>query len=269
VEEERILKESGVQQLEIGRRQAVELAEQQRAIAVAEQSKAQSEAQGAADLARARAVAEEERVFTARETEMAERRKRIDLIGAEQEAERDALRVRIGAEAEKAAAGDRGAAVRAEAEAFADAERVRAMAARIRNEVEAEGTRLMNEAQNLLSPEARLSAMRIRLIDKLEGIIRESVKPMERIEGIKILQVDGLGGGGGGRGDGREGNGGFADSVVNSALRFRAQAPLVDQLLREIGVDSGDVGKAARGLLDRGQSAALQRPAEGGSEPSE
>ena len=262
VEEERIGKEREVEQLEIARRQAVELAEQQRAIAVAEQSKAQSEAQGAADLARARAVSEEERVFTARETEVAERRKRIDLIGAQQEAERDALRVRVGAEAEKAAAGDRGAAVRAEAEAYADSERVRAMAARIRNEVEAEGTRLMNEAQNLLSPEARLSAMRIRLIDKLEGIIRESVKPMERIEGIKILQVDGLGGGGGGRGDGRDGGGGggFADSVVNSALRFRAQAPLVDQLLREIGVDSGDVGKAARGLLDRSQSAALPQP---------
>ena len=269
VEEERILKESGVQQLEIGRRQAVELAEQHRAIAVAEQSKAQSEAQGAADLARAKAVAEEERVFTARETEVAERRKRIDLIGAQQEAERDAVRVRVGAEAEKAAAGDRGAAVRAEAEAYADAERVRAMAARIRNEVEAEGTRLMNEAQNLLSPEARLSAMRIRLIDKLEGIIRESVKPLERIEGIKILQVDGLGGGGGGRGDGRDGGGSFADNMVNSALRFRAQAPLVDQLLREIGVDSGDVGKAARGLLDRSQSAVLPRAGEGESGPGE
>jgi uncharacterized membrane protein YqiK len=270
VEEERIGKEREVEQLEIGRRQAVELAEQQRAIAVAEQSKAQSEAQGAADLARARAVAEEERVFTVRETEMAERRKRIDLIGAQQEAERDALRVRVGAEAEKAAAGDRGAAVRAEAEAYADSERVRAMAARIRNEVEAEGTRLMNEAQNLLSPEARLSAMRIRLIDKLEGIIRESVKPMERIEGIKILQVDGLGGGGGGRGDGRDGGGGgFADSVVNSALRFRAQAPLVDQLLREIGVDAGDVGKAARGLLDRSQSAALPHPGGPDQTPAE
>src|SRR6266851_2691764 len=269
VEEERIGKEREVQQLEIGRRQAVELAEQQRAIAVAEQSKAQSEAQGAADLARARAVSEEERVFTARETEVAERRKRIDLIGAEQEAERDALRLRIGAEAEKAAAGDRGAAVRAEAEAFADSERVRAMAARIRNEVEAEGTRLMNEAQNLLSPEARLSAMRIRLIDKLEGIIRESVKPLERIEGIKILQVDGLGGGGGGRGDGRDGGGSFTDNMVNSALRFRAQAPLVDQLLREIGVDSGDVGKAARGLLDRSQSAVLPRAGEGESGPGE
>jgi len=270
VEEERIVKEREVEQLEIARRQAVELAEQQRAIAVAEQSKAQSEAQGAADLARARAVAEEERVFTVRETEMAERRKRIDLIGAQQEAERDALRVRVGAEAEKAAAGDRGAAVRAEAEAYADSERVRAMAARIRNEVEAEGTRLMNEAQNLLTPEARLSAMRIRLIDKLEGIIRESVKPMERIEGIKILQVDGLGGGGG-RGDGRDGGGGgnLADSVVNSALRFRAQAPLVDQLLREIGVDAGDVGKAARGLLDRNQTTALSPPAGPDQTPAE
>ena len=30
--------------------------------------------------------------------------------------------------------------------------------------------------------------------------MRESVKPMEKIEGIRILQVDGLGGGGGGGG---------------------------------------------------------------------
>jgi uncharacterized membrane protein YqiK len=268
VEEERIVKEREVQQLEIGRRQAVELAEQQRAIAVAEQSKAQSDAQAVADLARAKAVAEEERVFTARETEMAERRKRIELIAAEQDAERDALRMRIGAEAERAAAGDRGAALRADAEAHADAERVRATAARIRNEVEAEGMRLMNEAQNLLSPDARLSAMRLRLVEKLDAIIRESVKPMERIEGIKILQVDGLGGGGGGRSDAREG-GSFADSVVNSALRFRAQAPLVDQLLREIGVDAGDVGKVARGLLDRSQGPVLPRAGDSESEPRE
>ena len=269
VEEERIIKEREVQQLEIGRRQAVELAEQQRAIAVAEQSKAQSEAEGAADLARAKAVAEEERVFTVRETEMAERRKRIELIGAQQEAERDALRLRIGAEAERMAAGDRGAAVRAEAEALADADKVRSVAARIKNEVEAEGARLMNEAQNLLTPDARLSAMRLRLIEKLDLIIRESVKPMERIEGIKILQVDGLGGGGGGRGDGTGGGGNLADNLVNSALRFRAQAPLVDQLLREIGIDSGDVGKVARGLLDRGANAALPAAGDGDASPRE
>jgi uncharacterized membrane protein YqiK len=269
VEEDRIARERDVQHLDIERRRMIDLAEQKRAIAVAEQSKAQSEAQAQADQARALAVAQEERVFTARETEMAERKKRIDLIGAEQEAERDALRLRVAAGAEKDAAADRGAAVRAEAEAQADADRIRALAARVRNEVEAEGLRLSNEAQNLLSPEARMSAMRMRLIDRLEAIIRESARPMERIESIKVLQVDGLGGGGGGhRGDGYDGSGGgFADSVVNSALRYRAQAPLVDQLLREIGVEGGDVGKLARGLLDRSQGAAAALP--GGEAPAQ
>jgi uncharacterized membrane protein YqiK len=216
VEEERIARERGIEELEIARRQAVELAEQQRAIAVAEQSKLQSEAQALADQARARAVTEEEKVFTARESELAERKKRIDI---------------------------------SHAEADAESSRIRALAARIRHEVEAEGQTLMNKAANLLTPEARQSAMRLRLIDKMEGIIRESVKPMERIEGIRILHVDGLGGS---PASNANGNGGanIADSVVNSALRFRAQAPLVDQLLREIGVQGGDIGHAANALLE-------------------
>jgi uncharacterized membrane protein YqiK len=247
VEAERIGREREVQAAEIERRKVVELAEQQRAIAIAQQSKAQSEAQAAADQARAKAVAEEERVFTARETEMAERRKRIELIEAQKEAEREALRLRLAAEAEKLAAGDRGAAVRAQAEAEADAEKIHALAAKIRHEIEAEGVRLMNEAQNVLTPDARVSVLRLKLVEKIDAIVRESVKPLERIEGIKILHVDGLGGGGG-HGMGEMGGGGFADNVVNSALRYRAQAPLVDQLLREIGIEGGDVGKLAQSM---------------------
>jgi hypothetical protein len=42
--------------------------------------------------------------------------------------------------------------------------------------------------------------------------------------------------------------------VVNSALRFRAQAPLVDQLLREIGLEAGDIQRLASGA---GGAAAL------------
>jgi uncharacterized membrane protein YqiK len=179
-------------------------------------------------------------VFTAREVETAERRKAIELIAARQAAEREALRLTAAAQAEKEASADRGAALRAQAEADADAERTKALAMRVRAEIEAEGLRLMNEAHNMLSPEARLSALRMKLVEKAEAIIRESVRPMERIEGIKILHVDGLaGGGGGGATDGHGGN--FADGVVNSALRFRAQAPLVDQLLREIGLEGGDI----------------------------
>ena len=245
LEQERIRKEREIQAAEIERRRALELAEQQRAIAVARESKAQSEAQTQAEEARAQAVAAEERVFTAREVETAERKRAIDIIGARQEAERDALRVTAAAAAEKEASADRGAAIRAQAEADADAERIRALAQRVRAEIEAEATRMMNEAQNVLSPEARASALRLRLVDKAEAIIRESVKPMERIEGIKILHVDGLAGSGGGGGDGS--SGGFADSVVNSALRFRAQAPIVDQLLREIGLEAGDIQRLTAG----------------------
>ncbi|NDA21801.1 MAG: flotillin family protein, partial [Betaproteobacteria bacterium] len=93
IEQERIHKEREIQAAEIDRRKALELAEQQRAIAVARESKAQSEAQAEAEEARALAVAAEERVFTAREVEMAQRKKAIDLIDAQQAVERDALQI--------------------------------------------------------------------------------------------------------------------------------------------------------------------------------
>jgi len=254
IEQERILKERTIQAAEIERRQALELAEQQRAIAVARESKSQSEAQAAADEARAAAVSAEERVFTAREVEAAERKKQIDLIGAAQAADREALRLTRAAQAERDASADRGAAIRAQAEADADADKIKAIAMRIRAEIEAEAVRLMNQAHNVLTPEARASALRLKLVDKAEAIIRESVRPMERIDNIKILHVEGLTGGGGHANGEAHGGGGFADSVVNSALRFRAQAPLVDQLLREIGLDAGDINRLAGGAAG-GQAA--------------
>jgi uncharacterized membrane protein YqiK len=248
IEQERIGKERTIQGAEIERRLSLELAEQQRAIAIAKDSKAQSEAQAEAEIARALAVSAEEKVFTAREVEMAERKKAIDLIGAAQDAQRDALRLTSSAQAEMQASADRGTAVVAQAQANADADKITSMALKVRAEIEAEAMRLMNEAHNTLSPDARMSALRLRLVEKAEGIIRESVKPMENIEGIKILHVGGLGGSGG-NGNGGDGSGGnFSDGVVNSALRFRAQAPLVDQLLREIGIEGGDIQKLVGGV---------------------
>jgi uncharacterized membrane protein YqiK len=243
LDEERISRERSIQELEISRRRALELAEQQRAIAVAQASQAQSVAQADADKARAEAVAAEERVFSAREVEQAERRKAIELIGARQEAEREGIRLRLSAEAEKNAAADRADAARLAAEGEADAEKIRSGAWRLRHEVEAEGVRGMNEAQNVLTDAARASAARMRLIDKLESIVRESAKPMEKIESIRILHVDGLGGGSTpAAGDGSAGAN-LPESIVNSALRYRAQAPLVDSLLRELGIPGAASGQ--------------------------
>jgi uncharacterized membrane protein YqiK len=248
IEQERINKERAIQAAEINRRKELELAEQQRAIAIAHESKAQSEAQAAAEAARALAVSAEEKVFTAREVEVAERRKAIDLIGAAQAAEKEALQLTSAAQADKDASADRGAAIRAQAEADADADKIKSMAIKVRAEIEAEALRLMNEAHNMLTPEARMSALRLKLVERAEGIIRESVRPMERIEGIKILHVDGLGGGASVNGGDGSSSGNFSDGVVNSALRFRAQAPLVDQLLREIGIEGGDIQRLVGGV---------------------
>jgi uncharacterized membrane protein YqiK len=248
LEQARIRREEELQRLEIDRRRGLELAEQERAIAVAEASRAESDARTEAEHARARTVAAEEQVLTARETEIAERAKAIELIQASQRAETEGLRLKLTAEAERIAATDRGEAVRLAAEAEAEAEKIRTLAARLRLEVEAEGARLMNESQNVLSPESRAAMTRLRLIEKLDAIVRESVKPLEKIEGIRIFQVDGLTGGAQGSAA-SEGGAGISDSVVNSALRYRAQAPLIDALLKEIGLAGGDLSKMTQAAL--------------------
>ena len=62
--------------------------------------------------------------------------------------------------------------------------------------MDAKGAKQLNEAENTLSEAARLSRFRGKLLERIEGIVRESVRPIEKIEGIKILHIDGSGGGG-------------------------------------------------------------------------
>lgn len=254
VREREIEKERLVETAEIERRKSVELSEQDRAIAIADKSKAQSEAEAQAAAARADAVRAEEKVQTVRETEVAERAKAVDLVEARKAAEREAIGMQVAAEAEKLAADDQADAVKTIAEAdaekeriaasaHADAEVMRAEAAKTRYQVDAEGKRAMHEADNTLS-EAQISMqVRLALLKHLPEIIRESVKPMEQIDGIKILQVDGLNtrGGTAASGDAASEGGNLADQLVNSALRYRAQAPLLDSLLSDIGLNGGDI----------------------------
>ena len=117
VDAEKILREQETERLEIQRRRAVEIEEQERLIAIAEKSKEQSESQRTAEEARKRMVEAQESVASAREREIAERRKLVDLIDAAQQAERSAIKVTTMAAAEKAAAIDHAEADKAAAEA--------------------------------------------------------------------------------------------------------------------------------------------------------
>lgn len=239
VERTRIEMERAVETLEIKRRESVQLEDQAREIAVSMKSKERSEAQAQAENARATMVEAQERLLTLRDTEIANRQKAIELIDAERRAQAEAAGIRILAEAEKAAAQDR-----------ADADRIAVAALEERLRVEADGKEKLNAAENLRSDASRKSALHKALVENLPAIIRESVKPMERIEGIKIVHVEGLpgmsgaamGGAGGDtvhEGGGRDGN--LAEQVVSSALRYRTQAPFVDTLLGEIGLTADTV----------------------------
>jgi uncharacterized membrane protein YqiK len=172
----------------------------------------------------------------------------VRLVQAREAAEQDAIAVTVAADAERKASEDRAAAQRVGATGEADAVRIRALADEERYRVEAEGRRAINEARNALSNDQVLLEIKLELLRRLPEIIEQSVKPMERIDGIKIVDVRGLGQMGGGDGSGASGqDGNLARSVVDHALRYRAQRPMVDALLKEVGL--GDIADL-NGLVD-------------------
>jgi len=251
-----------VEEARIDQQRALEIARQEQQIAVQNKSREESQAKAEADDARAKAVEAEERVATARESEIAERQKKIELIEAAKQAERDAIGVKVQAEAEKDAASNRAQALKLEAMGEADAEKLRAEAARVRFEVEAAGQRAINEAANILSMEQISLQTKMALLKVLPEVIRESAKPMEAIDSIKIVQVDGLTNGGraandgGGSGSGG-GSGNLASDAVSAALAYRAQAPVLDGLMKELGLD----GSSLSGLVKGAADAEAEKPA--------
>ncbi len=222
IEEARIVHERDLRRLEVEREMTVELAEIERQIEILKKNSDEAEARIATESVRANAAAAEEKVATVREMEVAERIAAIDRIIAG----KDADTAKIAAEADRVTAA-----------------------------VAAEADRLRNEAENVLTEDARAARLRAGLLDRLEGIIRESVRPMENIEGIKILHVDGLAGGGG---SGRS----PTDEVVESVLRYRVQSPLIDELMKEIGIENANVARLGDVFRSARDAASLAKDAE-------
>jgi hypothetical protein len=64
---------------------------------------------------------------------------------------------------------------------------------------------------------------------------------MEKIDSIKILQANGFGGSGGNGGStgdsGSVGSKGLPNQLVDAALNYRMNLPLIDKMLEELGLD--------------------------------
>jgi len=247
-ESKRIEKEKLIKQAEIEKQKAIKIAEQNKEIEVYEKSKAESKARAEADDARADQVKAEENVITVKQVAEANRAKSIAIVKAEQEAEEDAVGIKVAAAAEKTAAEDAAEAKRIAAQGEADAITTVAKAKQADLEAEAEGRRKLNEAANILSLDQITLQIQMKLIEALPAIIAESVRPMEHIDSIKIVDVNGLHAGGtatAGR-DG-EGGGSLSDQLVSSALKYKAHSPLLDDLIGGLGLGAlNDVAGVAR-----------------------
>jgi uncharacterized membrane protein YqiK len=89
-------------------------------------------------------------------------------------------------------------------------------------------------------------AVRMQLIESLPQIIAQSVKPLEKIESIRLFQVNGMPMGGTGSNEsGANGTNGAAASsgggtlpeqVVNSALQYQVAKPIVDAIMKDAGL---------------------------------
>ena len=227
----KIAAEQETRVLDIEKAKRIEIEEKQRQLDVLEKSKIVLKSKMEEELARAKVVEAEEKVNTARDVEHAEKQKSLGIIEASKNAEK---------------------------------EKLASMAAKIRYEVEAAGKKALNEAENLRSDASRRSALRLKLAEKIEGIIREWVRPIQNIDSIKVIDVNGLPGfsqgGDSGKGGSTNGNGdssshdskkgSLADNVVNSALRYRAQQPFLDSLLKEIGMSPGEASNIRNILGD-------------------
>lgn len=249
IREEKVRFEQQIKEIEIDRTRSIEIAETQRRSAlemaqqaseidIAEHSKLRNKALAEAEASRAIAVKAEEAVISTREIVRAEREKALSLIVAAREVESKGLALVHQAQAECDAAVRRAETVRVLAQADSDAEKLRNESAGMRFETEAKGRRAINEAENIASPEAMTLRAKLAAIDHIEGVVRESAKPLERISEIKIMHVDGLGQSQG-AGDAGTGGASISDQVMTSALKYKLQAPLVDALMEAAGMQGG------------------------------
>ena len=241
VESREIDKRTALEQARIQQQRDIEVAEQDKQIAVAEKSEAESAARAQAAGAEKDRVEKEEAVTTAREVAEANRRKEIEVIDAKKEAERDAVGITVQADAEKRAAEDKATAVLTEAKANADAKKLKAEADEKIYAVEAAGKKALYEAENTLRDEQIELQKSLAILKTLPEMIANSVKPLENIDGIKILQGYGNSTTAAGTNE-SAGSGGLAEQITSAALNYRANAPMIDSMLQELGLVNKESG---------------------------
>ena len=261
VQKARVVKEA-----EIEKEKVIELANQSKNIEIAKKVEEEAVAKTLANEKKALEAASLEKIKTASEIEQAERIKKLALIEAQQDAEQLSIEKTVAAKAEKEAEENLAEAAKIKAmgasealkiKAIAEAEAIKitAEANRLNYEVEAKGKTEINNAENIVSAEILENRFKLALIEFMPQIIAQVVKPAEKINSIKIVQMAGLGGanqsGVGSNASSGVSNAGasLSDQIVNASLNYKVNAPIIDDLMKQVGIDlNGGIQNIAQPL---------------------
>ena len=215
-------------------------------IALAAKNAEEASAQAAAELARVEVILAQEKVQTDRERASADRSLEMAL-----------KRVKEAGEVAEATATTDTKIILMRARSEADATLTRAQADKERMLAESEGSRAMIESENALSsPVLHMKLEQYRL-DRLPEIMSQMMKPVEKIDSIRINHVSGFGatnvsdsqGAVGPSGNGKDKS--PVTQVMDSVLGMALQLPALKSIGDQIGVDlSGAIGSAAKPRSD-------------------
>ena len=123
------------------------------------------------------------------------------------------------------------------AKAKAEAEVARSLAEteQRRMEAEAAGRHALNQAENTLSESVIRMRLEERKLDRLPEIMTQMMKPVEKIDSIRINQISGMGNGGGS--DGGTGVDNAFGAAMDQILGMAVRLPAMKQMGEEIGFD--------------------------------
>ncbi|WP_146620042.1 flotillin family protein [Acuticoccus sediminis] len=227
-----------IDELSLQSRLAVQTARADTEIKLAAKTSEEAVAAAAAQTAIADEAAAREGVETAREKATAERVKALAIIKAEEEAAVDDTRVASEA-----------STVRAMAAAEAEATRTKADAIKAELLAKAEGESALYAAENAQSDAIIKMKLDLAKVEALPEVVREMVRPAEKIDSIRINHVSGFGPVAGGGGGGGGGDGPMVNQVVDGILSMALQLPAVQKLGEDIGMNiSGSMDRVTSGL---------------------
>lgn len=228
IENERRTKESQVQNdkdlrdAELTAHLALEEIKIQNNIHLSRKRAEEAEAKAAEETARAQVLLAEESVRIQTDRAIAEREAEVARLRQKKDLELESARIKSDVDT-----------LLAKAQAEASVTTRAAEAERIRMEAEAAGLVALHSAENTLSEAVIRMRLEERKLDRMPEIMTQMMKPVEKIDSIRINQITGLGGTSS-PGEGADSAFGAAmDQILGMAVRL----PAMKQMGEEIGLD--------------------------------